>query len=110
MTWGAENSIILGYDNGNYGPADPITREQLAAILWRYAKYKGYDVSVGEDSNILSYPDYPQISPYAIPALQWACGAGIMEGKGGGCLDPGGHATRAEAVTMLERFLRRLAE
>ena len=58
-----------------------VTREQLAAMLWRYAVYKGYDVSIGEDTNILSYEDVDQAAEYAIPALQWACGAGILEAE-----------------------------
>ncbi len=106
VAWGAESGIVKGYDNGNYGPSDPITREQLASILWRYARYKKWDVSVGENTNILSYLDFPQISEYAIPALQWAAGAQIMSGKGDGILDPKGNATRAETATMLERFLK----
>lgn len=104
VAWGAENGIITGYANGCYGPGDPITREQLAAILWRYARFKKYDVSIGESTNILSYLDYSQISEYAIPAIQWVVGEGIMSGKGGGILDPKGHATRAETAAMLERL------
>ena len=57
-----------------------VTREQLAAMLWRYAVYKGYDVSIGEDTNILSYADFADLSEYAIPAMQWACGAGVITG------------------------------
>lgn len=102
--WGAEKGIIDGYGDGRYGPADPMTREQLVSILWRYAQYKGYDVSVGEDTNILSYKDADEISEYAIPALQWACGAGIIQGRGDGILDPQGHALRAETAVMLTRF------
>lgn len=104
VTWAAENGIVGGYGNGKYGPDDPITREQLAAILWRYAKYKGYDVSVGEDTNILSYTDALEISEYAIPAMQWACGAGVIEGVTDSTLVPQGDATRAQAAVMLMRF------
>lgn len=104
VTWAAENGIVGGYGNGKYGPDDPITREQLAAILWRYAKYKGYDVSVGEDTNILSYTDVADLSEYAIPAMQWACGAGVIEGVTDSTLVPQGDATRAQAAAMLQRF------
>lgn len=104
VTWAAENGIVGGYGNGKYGPDDPITREQLAAILWRYAKYKGYDVSVGEDTNILSYTDVADLSEYAIPAMQWACGAGVIEGVTDSTLVPQGDATRAQAAVMLVRF------
>ncbi len=81
-----------------------ITREQLAAILYRYAKYKGVDVSVGEDTNILSYADAAEISDYAFPAMQWACGAGVMQGSNGNLL-PRGRATRAQIAAMLHRYL-----
>ena len=103
VNWAAANGIVEGFGNGQYGPEDDITREQLAAILYRYAQYKNYDVSVGEDTNILSYSDAPEVSEYAVPAMQWACGAGIMEGYGD-VLDPTGNATRAQAATMLMRF------
>ena len=103
VNWAAANGIVKGFGNGQYGPEDDITREQLAAILYRYAQYKNYDVSVGEDTNILSYSDAPEVSEYAVPAMQWACGAGIMEGYGD-VLDPTGNATRAQAATMLMRF------
>lgn len=103
VTWAAANGVVDGYGNGKYGPNDPITREQLATILYRYAQAKGYDVSVGEDTNILSYTDALETSEYAIPAMQWACGAGIIQGNGG-YLNPQGDATRAEIATMLMRF------
>ena len=103
VNWAAANGIVEGFGNGQYGPEDDITREQLAAILYRYAQYKNYDVSVGEDTNILSYSDAPEVSEYAVPAMQWACGAGIVEGYGD-VLDPTGNATRAQAATMLMRF------
>ncbi|MDY3619483.1 S-layer homology domain-containing protein [Agathobaculum sp.] len=105
VLWAAEQGIVKGYGNGNFGPNDPITRQELAAILWRYAQYKGMDVSVGENTNILSYTDIGEAGEWAIPALQWACGAGLINGKGGGVLDPTGHATRAEAAAMLQRFV-----
>ncbi|MEG0442040.1 MAG: S-layer homology domain-containing protein, partial [Oscillospiraceae bacterium] len=85
-------------------PDGNITREQLATILWRYAQSKKQDVSIGEDTNILSYDDFDQMSQYAIPALQWACGAGIITGKSDSVLDPGGNATRAQVATMLQRY------
>ena len=103
VSWAAENGIVGGYGGGLFGPEDNITREQLATILYRYAQAKGHDVSVGEDTNILSYTDALEISEYAIPAMQWACGAGIIQGNGG-YLNPQGDATRAEIATMLMRF------
>lgn len=69
VAWANANGIVSGYGSGKFGPNDKVTREQLAAILYRYAQYKKYDVSVGEDTNILSYDDAQSISTYAIPAI-----------------------------------------
>ena len=100
--WASENKIVLGA-NGKFDPNTAVTREQFAAILYRYAKYKSYDVSVGEDTNILSYDDAFTISEYAIPAIQWACGAGILNGSGT-ALQPKAGASRAQAAALLVRF------
>ena len=108
VTWAASQGIVGGYGGGLFGPEDNITREQLASILYRYAQAKGYDTSVGEDTNILSYTDALEISEYAIPAMQWGCGAGIMEGNAG-YLTPQGDATRAQVATMLMRFCENYA-
>ena len=96
--------IVNGATATTFDPNGNVTREQIAAILYRYAQYKKYDVSVGEDTNILSYNDAQSISSYAIPAIQWACGAGVVTGKSGSKLDPKGNATRAEVAAMLMRF------
>lgn len=109
IMWANAKGIVKGYDSDTFGTNDFITREQLAAILYRYAQYKGYDVSVGEDTNILSYEDALKISEYAIPAIQWACGAGIMQGDGAK-LDPQGNATRAQVATMLMRFIENVVK
>ena len=103
--WAAKTGVMAGYDGNTFGAADEVTREQLASILWRYAKYKGYDVSVGEDTNILSYTDAFDISEYAIPAMQWACGAGIISGDESGALHPGGFAQKVHTAQMLMKFL-----
>lgn len=108
VAWAAANEIVNGYGNNTFRPNVSISREQMAAILWRYAKYKQYDVSVGEDTNILSFNDSSSISEYAIPALQWACGAGIITGKDGNILDPKGNTTRAQVATMLQRFMTKV--
>ena len=84
-------------------PNANITREQLVTMLYRYAKSTGKDVSVGEDTNILSYADATAVSQYAIPAMQWACGAGIINGANGK-LNPQNNATRAEVAAILMRF------
>ena len=103
IVWAAENGIVKGYGNGCFGPDDQITREQMAAILYRYAKNRGLDVSVGENTNILSYDDALDISEYAVPAMQWACGAQIIHGANGR-LTPGAKATRAQVAAILHRF------
>ena len=80
----------------------------MVTILWRYAKYKGYDVSIGENTNILSYDDAFEISEYAVPAMQWACGAGVLAGEktanGGVELHPQNRTTRAQLSVVLMRF------
>ena len=105
IRWAASEGIVGGYGNGLFGTNDPITREQFAAMLWRYAQEQGYDVSIGENTNILSYTDVADLSEYAISAMQWAVGAGIINGTGdGSTLSPQGQATRAQAAVMLMRF------
>ncbi|MCD8374855.1 MAG: S-layer homology domain-containing protein [Oscillospiraceae bacterium] len=105
IAWAEENGIVQGYGDGTFRPDDAITREQLAAILYRYAQYKGYDVSIGEDTNILSYNDAAEISEYAVPALQWAVGAGLIEGTATATLAPQQSATRAQVAAILMRFI-----
>ena len=102
VAWANANGIVSGYGSGKFGPNDKVTREQLAAILYRYAQYKKYDVS-GANS-LDGYTDVQSVSSYAVPALQWACGAGVVTGKSGSKLDPKGNATRAEVAAMLMRF------
>ena len=105
IRWATSEGIAGGYGGGVFGPDDPITREQLAVMLHRYAQHQGCDVSIGEDTNILSYADAFDVSEYAVSALQWACGAGIISGTGdGSTLTPQGEATRAQAAVMLTRF------
>lgn len=107
IRWAASEGIAGGYGDGSFGTNDPITREQFAAMLYRYAQKQGYDVSVGEETNILSYADAQKISEYAIPAMQWACGAGVIQGDGN-ALNPQGYATRSEAAAMLMRFCKNM--
>ena len=104
VRWAASEGIVGGYGGGLFGADDAVTREQLAVILYRYAVYKGYDVSIGEDTNILSYADFADLSEYAIPAMQWACGAGVITGVTDTTLVPQGEATRAQVAAMLMRF------
>lgn len=102
--WAASNKVVTGYADGTFRPNAAVTREQAAAILYRYAKSKDIDVSVGENTNILSYVDVQQASEYAIPALQWAVGAGVLNGKNGDRLAPTGTATRAEIAAIMQRW------
>ena len=104
VRWAASLGIVGGYGDGSFGSGDTVTREQVAVMLYRFAKAQGKDVSVGEDTNILSYTDALSISDYAFPAMQWACGAGVMQGTDGSLL-PQDACTRAQIVTLLFRAL-----
>ena len=95
--WGMENGICDGTRM-----EEDVTREQLATMLWRYARYRGWDVSARGD--VSAFSDADKISPFADDAITWATGTGILGGKGAGILDPGGKATRAEFTAMLNRF------
>ena len=91
--------------NGDYlWPDNSLSRDETAAILWNYAKYKGIDVSVGEDTNILSYNDFSEIDRAYIPAMQWAVGSGLIQGTDVDMLSPKGQLSRAQAATILQRF------
>ena len=105
ITWTAENGIFAGYGKDKFGPDDPITREQLAAIFYRYADYKGYDLTV--KGNPDKFKDADKITDYAKTAMQWAVGSGLVKGKSGNLLDPQGTATRAEIAAMLHRFIEK---
>ncbi len=108
VAWASENDIVNGITDELFAPDKNITREEMVLILYRYAKYKDYDVSVGEDTNILSYNDFDKIEEYAIFPFQWACGDGIITGKGEGMLDPKGNSTRAEASAVIIRLLDKM--
>ena len=105
VAWASVNGVVNGMDGGKFEPLANITREQLTAMLYRYAQYRKYDMSVGEDTNILSYGDAQDISAYAVSALQWACGAGLIQGRRARTFVPQGTATRAEAATIFMRLL-----
>lgn len=105
VDWAAANGIVYGYHDGSFGPNDLVTRQQMAAILWRYAKYKGLDVTAN-GTVMPDFPDRGEIAGWAGEALSWAYSRGIMTGRKDGTLDPNGNATRAEAAVMLYRFLQ----
>ena len=105
-TWYAKAQewvVVNGVSDGE-NPTAAITRQELVTMLYRYAQIKGYDVSVGENTNILSYVDATSISDYAVAAFQWACGSGLTEGDENGALTPLATATRAQAAAMIMRF------
>ena len=99
VSWAAANGIVSGYGNGQFGPDDSITREQIAVMLWRYAG------SPEADEQILNFVDADQVSGYAKDAIYWAAANGILNGYGDGHLDPAGLATRAQAAQMLRNFI-----
>ena len=105
ITWAAENGIFAGYSMDKFGPDDPITREQLTAIFYRYADYKGYKLTV--TGNLDKFEDADKITDYAKTVMQWAVGNGLIKGKSETLLDPQGTATRAEIAAMLHRFVEK---
>ena len=100
----AQEWVITNGISDGENPTAAITRQELVTMLYRYAQIKGYDVSVGESTNILSYVDAASISEYAMSAFQWACGSGLTEGDENGALTPLATATRAQAAAMIMRF------
>ena len=105
ITWAAENGIFAGYSMDKFGPDDPITREQLTAIFYRYADYKGYKLTI--TGNLDKFEDADKITDYAKTVMQWAVGNGLIKGKSENLLDPQGTATRAEIAAMLHRFVEK---
>lgn len=102
VTWAQQNGIMGGYSNSSFAPNDPITREQLAAIFYRYAQYKGYDTTQGGMA-IREFDDYESISDYAMGAMAWAVNTGLVKGDSN-LLYPKGTATRAEIAALFHRF------
>lgn len=107
ICWGTAEDIVKGYGDGRFGPDDFITREQMATILYRYATYKGYDMSASDD--LSAFSDADQTGSWALDAVKWAVGSGLLNGKDGGRLDPLGLASRAEVATILMRFVENVA-
>lgn len=107
VAWASANNIVNGYGNGLFGPDDPITREQMAVILYRYAGYKKYDTAI--TGSAAAFSDGDQVGSFAVDAVNWAVGAGLLQGAGDNILSPAGGATRAQAATVLMRFCQRTA-
>ncbi len=108
VAWASANGIVSGYGNGNFGPNDTITREQMASILYRYAQYKNYNTSY--TNNLSNYVDVEEISSYAITAIQWANGTGLISGITNTTLVPKGSATRAQVSSILMRFCENIVK
>ena len=104
IRWAAAVKIVNGCSESSFAPGDALTREQLAAILWRYAKSENIDVSIGENTNILSYEDVFTVSDYAIPAFQWTCGSGIMSGNTISTLAPKNAVNESQLEEALFRY------
>jgi hypothetical protein len=108
VLWANAYGIITGYDNGLFGAADPITREQMAVILYRYAAFKKYDTAKTNDLEVCT--DASSASPYALNALKWANSEGLITGRTTTALAPSGTATRAEVATILMRFVETMVK
>ena len=107
VKWANDSNLI--YENDiNFDPQSAINREQLVSVMYLYAQFKGYDASVGEETNILSYDDAFDISEYAIPAIQYAVGSGIISGKTPTTINPKDNTTRAEIAVILYRFIEKV--
>ena len=109
VRWAAAEKIVSGYDAEHFGPNDPVTREQLAAILYNYAKNKEQGFT-GSWMFLLDYADRANISSWADEAAHWCSMKSIITGKDGMVFDPQGYATRAEAATMMQRFCTVLSQ
>lgn len=105
VIWANELGVIKGYEEGHFGPADNITREQMAVMMYRYADAKGYDVS--KKMELTTFKDGASVSSFAREAMQWAVGNAIITGKEAGVrIDPQGNASRAECATIITRFMK----
>ena len=104
LNWAVENKIVAGYDDGTFRPKDSITREQIAAFLYRFAGYLKLDTTAR--ANFASFADASQVSSYAKDAMSWAVASELIYGKGKNNLDPRGTATRAEVAAFVMRFAK----
>lgn len=109
VAWAAENNIVGGFGNGIFGPNDVITREQLASILYRYSKFKGYDTTQGGMS-VCEFSDYSQLSNWAGESASWAVNAGLISGIGNSQLEPKVKATRGQVASILMHYCEDVAK
>lgn len=106
--WTDESGVMIGYDDGNFYPNQAVTREQLVLVLYRYAKFRGYDVSTKGDLSL--FDDAEDVSSWALDGMTWAVGSSLINGRNGTNLAPQGTATRAELATILQRFVSLMAD
>ena len=102
VAWAAENKVVSGYDVQTFGPNDPVTREQMSAILYRFAKHLSVDTSA--ETSLQVFSDYTKVDAYAVDAMEWACAEGLFSGMGDGTLNPDGFITRAQVASILYRY------
>ena len=107
VSWAVDNAIVSGYSETQFAPNDSMTREQLAAVLYRYANYKQYDIS--DKVDLSTYKDVDKISGYAVDAFKWANANGIISGTSSDMLEPQGNAQRAQIASILSRFCEKYA-
>ena len=103
--WAQMNGIVKGYSDEVFAPDKLITREEMAAIMYRYAGYKGVDTSAAGD--LSQFSDQSQIANWARGNVEWTVGYGLISGRSDGTLDPKGNITRAETAAILQRFLEK---
>jgi len=108
VAWAEANDIVNGTGDGKFSPTASITRQQLSAILYRYAQYKGYDLT--QTADLSAYTDTDQIQSYARTAMEWACGVKLIQGTGNNTLLPASGATRAQVATILQRLCETVAK
>jgi len=102
VAWANEKNIVNGYGSGQFRPNDPITREQMAAVLYRYAQFKGYNIAAS--GNLAGFSDVGDVSSYAVNSMKWAVGSSLISGMGNNMLAPGESSTRAQIAVILTRF------
>ena len=108
VAWAAANKIVNGYDGSKFGPQDSIVREQLVTTLYRYAQFRGYPVDATSD--LKQYSDSGSVSSWAEAAMEWAVGAGLIQGRDGARLAPDDSVTRAEIAVILMRFIENISK
>lgn len=104
VDWAQESGVVYGFSDTMFGPDRHITREQLIAIMWRYAQYKGVDVSVSKNTELNKFDDHSDVSAYAVDAVKWSVATNVVKGKTDTTLDPKSDATRAQIATIFQRY------